>query len=73
MRTPPMFRALLPALAVATLAACATTPEKDPVAIKMNDLDRRLERLERVLSNQSLPRAVAAVAEPSERNARAAR
>jgi tol-pal system protein YbgF len=36
------------------LAACATSPDEDPVMIKMNDLDRRLERLERVLSNQSL-------------------
>jgi len=54
MRTPPMYRALLLALMVATLAACATTPEEDPVTVKMNDLDRRLERLERVLANQSL-------------------
>ena len=26
----------------------------DPVTIKLNDLDRRLERIERVISNQSL-------------------
>lgn len=40
---------------VAVLAGCATTPaEDDPMVIKMNDLDRRLERLERVLANQSL-------------------
>lgn len=37
------------------LAGCASTPSaEDPMVIKMNDLDRRLERLERVLSNQSL-------------------
>lgn len=44
------------AIAAATLvvAACATTPEEDPVTIRMNDLDRRLERIERVLTNQSL-------------------
>jgi tol-pal system protein YbgF len=37
------------------LAGCATTPpEEDPVFIRLNDLDRRLERLERILSNQSL-------------------
>jgi tol-pal system protein YbgF len=42
-------------LMVATLAAgCATTPEEDPMVTKMNDLDRRLEKIERVLSNQSL-------------------
>lgn len=42
-------------LAVVALAAgCATTPEEDPMVIKMNDLDRRLERIERVLANQSL-------------------
>jgi tol-pal system protein YbgF len=38
----------------AFVAACATTPEEDPMMIKMNDLDRRLERIERVVSNQSL-------------------
>jgi tol-pal system protein YbgF len=36
------------------LAGCASTPEEDPMVVKMNDLDRRLERIERVLSNQSL-------------------
>ncbi len=35
-------------------AGCATTPEEDPMVTRMNDLDRRLERIERVLSNQSL-------------------
>jgi tol-pal system protein YbgF len=38
----------------AVAAGCATTPEEDPMVVKMNDLDRRLERIERVLSNQSL-------------------
>jgi tol-pal system protein YbgF len=42
------------ALSLLALVGCATTPPEDPVAIKLNDLDRRLERLERVLSNQSL-------------------
>lgn len=36
------------------LAACASTPKEDPVAIRMNDLDQRLARIERVLANQSL-------------------
>jgi tol-pal system protein YbgF len=38
-----------------TLAGCAATPpEEDPVQIKLKDLDTRLARIERVLSNQSL-------------------
>jgi tol-pal system protein YbgF len=38
----------------AVAAGCATTPEEDPMVVKMNDLDGRLARIERVLSNQSL-------------------
>jgi tol-pal system protein YbgF len=34
---------------------CASTPpEQDPVQIKLNDLDTRLARIERVVTNQSL-------------------
>lgn len=41
--------------AVAVLAGCATTPpEQDPVVQKLNELDGRLLRIERVLANQSL-------------------
>ena len=37
------------------MAGCATTPpEEDPVQIKLKDLDTRLARIERVMSNQSL-------------------
>jgi tol-pal system protein YbgF len=37
------------------MAGCATTPpEEDPVHIKLNDIDTRLTRIERVVSNQSL-------------------
>lgn len=37
------------------MAACASTPpEEDPVHIKLNDLDTRLTRIERVMANQSL-------------------
>jgi tol-pal system protein YbgF len=37
------------------LAGCATVPpDQDPVQIKLNDLDTRLGRIERVLANQSL-------------------
>src|SRR5438552_6069216 len=39
----------------AVLAGCASTrPEEDPVQIKLNDLDARVARIERVVSNQSL-------------------
>jgi tol-pal system protein YbgF len=42
-------------LLLALGAGCASTPDADdPVTIKLNDLDRRLERIERVISNQSL-------------------
>src|SRR5260221_13321618 len=37
------------------MAGCATTPpEEDPVHIKLNEIDTRLARIERVVSNQSL-------------------
>ncbi len=36
------------------LGGCATPPEEDPVYIRMNDLDARVQRIERVLTNQSL-------------------
>src|ERR1700761_3803998 len=39
----------------AALAACSSSPpEQDPVQIKLNDLDARIARIERVVSNQSL-------------------
>ncbi|MGC1520058.1 MAG: YbgF trimerization domain-containing protein, partial [Steroidobacteraceae bacterium] len=42
-------------LAALAMAGCASTPpEQDPVQIKLNDLDTRLARIERVLANQSL-------------------
>jgi tol-pal system protein YbgF len=47
------------ALAVALLASlgagCASTPAADdPVQVKLNDIDTRLTRIERIISNQSL-------------------
>ena len=44
------------ALAIAVLAsACSTlTPEEDPVALRMQDLEARVIRIERVVENQSL-------------------
>ena len=40
--------------AATLLAGCATNPAEDPVQIRMNDLDARLQRVERVVTNQSL-------------------
>jgi tol-pal system protein YbgF len=47
-------RIVLAAPTLALLAACATNPAEDPVQIKLNDVDTRLGRVERVVSNQSL-------------------
>src|SRR6266404_1112183 len=53
-----MTRVLPTSVAVAVaavLAGCASTPaEDDPVQTKLNDLDARVARIERVVSNQSL-------------------
>jgi tol-pal system protein YbgF len=48
------MRLTLLALLVATLAAgCASTPpEADPVQLKLNDLDARITRIERIVANQ---------------------
>src|SRR3954462_10850329 len=43
------------AAALASLAlGCAVAPEEDPVQIRLKDLDGRVQRIERVLTNQSL-------------------
>jgi tol-pal system protein YbgF len=36
------------------LAGCATPPEEDPMFIRLNDLDQRVQRIERVMTNNSL-------------------
>jgi tol-pal system protein YbgF len=41
-------------LVSALLAGCATDPAKDPVQLKLADIDGRVGRIERVVSNQSL-------------------
>ena len=48
------MRLTLLALSVAALAAgCASTPpEADPVQLKLNDLDARITRIERIVANQ---------------------
>jgi tol-pal system protein YbgF len=45
---------LVVAAAALALGGCATSPEEDPVYIRMNDIDARVQRIERVLTNQSL-------------------
>src|SRR5262245_27351976 len=47
-------RVLSLAIAAVTLAGCAVAPEEDPVQIRLKDLDGRVQRMERVLTNQSL-------------------
>jgi tol-pal system protein YbgF len=36
------------------IVGCAVSPEEDPVQIRLKDLDSRVQRIERVLTNQSL-------------------
>jgi tol-pal system protein YbgF len=49
-----MKRMLLLAAGSYVLGGCAVAPEDDPVQIRLNDLDQRVQRIERVLTNQSL-------------------
>lgn len=50
-----VVRALMLLLGSGVLAGCATLPaDEDPLQIRLNDLDTRLGRLERVVNNQSL-------------------
>src|SRR3954447_17969969 len=55
-KLPPVSIAVAVNVALAAvLAGCASTPpEEDPVQIKLNDLEARIGRIERVVSNQSL-------------------
>ncbi len=45
---------LLAIAAGSVLVGCAVAPEEDPVQIRLNDIDNRVQRIERVLTNQSL-------------------
>jgi tol-pal system protein YbgF len=55
---------------VAALAGCTVTPpEEDPVLIKLDDLDRRLGAIERVLANGSLIELTMQVDELQRQNA----
>jgi TolA-binding protein len=48
------MRQLGAVLLVVLVSGCAISPEEDPVQIKLNDVDGRVQRIERVVSNQSL-------------------
>ena len=47
-------RLLAAAAASLLMTGCAVSPEEDPVQIRLNDIDTRLQRIERVMTNQSL-------------------
>src|SRR5690348_12213700 len=51
-----VMRPIVPLVLVTVLAAgCASVPpDQDPVQIRLNDLDARVSKVERVVSNQSL-------------------
>ena len=40
--------------AALVLTGCATTPEVDPVQLRLDDIDARVGRIDRIVSNQSL-------------------
>jgi tol-pal system protein YbgF len=49
------MRSGLAAVAAAVLlSGCALTPEEDPVQVRLADLDSRVGRIDRIVSNQSL-------------------
>jgi tol-pal system protein YbgF len=48
------LRVLWAACAVLALGGCATAPEEDPVQTRLADLDSRVGRIDRIVSNQSL-------------------
>jgi tol-pal system protein YbgF len=50
----PRLRPAWLSLGVLVLGGCAVAPEEDPMFIRLNDLDQRVQRIERVLTNNSL-------------------
>src|ERR1041385_4793008 len=50
------MKSLLSAVVLGSLGivGCAVSPAEDPVQIRLKDLDGRVQRIERVLTNQSL-------------------
>lgn len=49
-----MKTALCTVSAVLLLAGCATTPEVDPMQVRLDDLDARVGRIDRIVANNSL-------------------
>ena len=49
-----MLRWAVLGLGSVVLTGCAVAPEEDPLFIRLNDLDQRVQRIERVLTNNSL-------------------
>ncbi len=49
-----MRRFIIASLVSVLAAGCVVPPEEDPVQIKLNEVDGRVARIERVVSNQSL-------------------
>jgi tol-pal system protein YbgF len=47
-------RGLVSCAAAFAIGGCAVAPDKDPVQIRLNDLDNRVQRIERVMNNNSL-------------------
>ena len=45
---------LVPALALGGCTLFETQPDEDPVLVKLDDLDRRMQAIERIVQNQSL-------------------
>ncbi|HUQ09457.1 MAG TPA: tol-pal system protein YbgF [Steroidobacteraceae bacterium] len=54
MRSIPTRSLVSLALTAVLLGGCATPPEEDPMFIRLNDLDQRVQRIERVMTNNSL-------------------
>jgi tol-pal system protein YbgF len=50
----PLLMAVTLLVAGGIVAGCALPPEEDPVLLKLDELDRRVGAIERVVSNQSL-------------------
>jgi tol-pal system protein YbgF len=50
----PVLASAVLSLASLTLAGCESSSEPDPTIVKLNDIDERLGRVEKVVNNQSL-------------------
>jgi tol-pal system protein YbgF len=49
-----MLRSLIVIGGVVLFTGCVTTPDEDPMQIRLDDLDARVGRIDRIVSNQSL-------------------